>query len=130
MDDERIQGWESWTKIFSIDIGSARGSCDGFYQPVLYLDNGALVMFNSPHNELVYYDESRGLRFKYFGARCRQPDIEIIFHTPNSFMSLKDIVKNAPVKFNALNVNSRYAQNIYIYIYLSLSLSLFLFSSF
>ena len=57
---------ECWTKLFSIDVKGY-----GIYQPISYLHNGALLMFNSlifanMGNQLIYYDNLEGSRFKYF----------------------------------------------------------------
>ena len=62
-------------------------------------------MFCYGKNELIYYDESRGLRFKHLRFQVIRSEFEAIAHTP-SFISLKDIVSGSNVE--VLNVNSRY----------------------
>lgn len=91
--------WESWTTLFSIGIRH------GLYQPISYLQNGALLMFNSLGNELIYYDHSGGLRFKYLKIDSLKSKFEVIAFTP-SLISLKDILMDSNMKVS--NINSRY----------------------
>lgn len=96
---------ESWTRLFSIDYASDLGPPSCFRcQPISYLNNGALLMFDPSLNDLIYYDELRGLRFKHLKFIGIKSIFNVIAYTP-SFISLKDIAMATNVE--VLNVNSR-----------------------
>lgn len=99
---------ESWTKLISVDIVNCHRStpCSVYSsRPICFLGNGALLMFDNAWNELMYYDESRGLRLKHLKFHGNKSRFEVIAHTP-SFISLKHIVMAGNVE--VLNVDSRY----------------------
>lgn len=107
--------WESWTKLFSIiDLDDHPQSPSfSLCRPIIYLNNGVLVMFSSNWNHLLYFDGLGGLRFKSFKFRGFTSKFEAITHTP-SFISLKDIVKTGNAE--VFNVNSRYGWPFYAFV--------------
>ncbi|XP_065870204.1 F-box protein CPR1-like isoform X1 [Euphorbia lathyris] len=96
---------KSWTKVFEINMCYCDILLYGLYQPIKYMNNGALLMFNYPRSDLIYYDPRKPV-LKLFGDYHIESSIEIIAHTP-SFMSLKDVLSGCNVE--VLNVNSRCA---------------------
>ncbi|XP_065870125.1 F-box protein At3g07870-like isoform X2 [Euphorbia lathyris] len=96
---------KSWTKVFEIDMFCCDIFLYGLYQPIKYMNNGALLMFNYPRNALIYYDPRKPV-LKLFHVYHIDSSFEIIAHTP-SFISLKDVLAGCNVE--VLNVNSRCA---------------------
>ncbi|XP_059649211.1 F-box protein At3g07870-like isoform X2 [Cornus florida] len=96
---------ESWTKLFAIDtINDPRWSV-GLYQPIKYLEDGAILMFHYFTSTLICYDPD-GPKLKYLKIHGTKMKFEAIVHSP-SFISLKEAVvgDNAMV----LNIYSRCA---------------------
>lgn len=104
--------WESWTKLFDIDIAIDQlGRHFSLYRPLIQLNNGALLIFGDFYSKLIYFDQLGGLRFKRLKFRGIASRFEAIAHIP-SFISLKDIVKRGNVE--VLNVNSRCGELILV----------------
>ncbi|XP_065870860.1 F-box protein At3g07870-like [Euphorbia lathyris] len=95
----------SWTKVFEIDVSYCGRMLYGLYQPIKYMNNGALLMFNYPSSVLIYYDP-RNHGLKLFELRPSKSKFEILAHTP-SLISLKDVL--AGCKVEVVNVYSRCA---------------------
>ncbi|XP_065871639.1 F-box protein At3g07870-like isoform X2 [Euphorbia lathyris] len=95
----------SWTKVFEIDVSCCDRMLYGLYQPIKYMNNGALLMFNYPRSILIYYDP-RNHGLKLFGFRPIKSKFEILAHTP-SLISLKDVLAGCEVE--VVNVYSRCA---------------------
>ncbi|WCJ18632.1 hypothetical protein M5689_000967 [Euphorbia peplus] len=96
---------KSWTQLFKIDMRRSDCLLYGLYQPIKYLNNGALLMFNYPRSVLLYYDPKKRdllpLEFSPKGSKQ-----EIVLHTP-SFSSFKYVLAGCNVEI--LNVHSRCA---------------------
>ncbi|WCJ17867.1 F-box associated ubiquitination effector family protein [Euphorbia peplus] len=96
---------KSWTQLFKIDMNRSDKLLYGLYQPIKYLNNGALLMFNYPRGFLVYYDPTKLdlllLTVCPIGSR-----FEMLAHTP-SFTSFKYLLGGSNVE--VLNVYSRCA---------------------
>ncbi|XP_059650503.1 F-box protein At3g07870-like [Cornus florida] len=93
---------ESWTKMFSIDTLTDDRWPIGLYQPINYLEEGA-VMFYYFTSSLICYDPN-GPKFKHlktFGIRSK---FEAIAHIP-SFIPLEEAVVGDNVV--VLNIYSR-----------------------
>ncbi|XP_065872136.1 F-box/kelch-repeat protein At3g06240-like [Euphorbia lathyris] len=96
-------GKKVWSKMLSINMDGDRWP-RGSYQPIKYLNNGALLMFNSHKHAFIIYDEPNKCGFRYLKVRGMESKVEAISHIP-TFLSLKHALSghNMPV----LNVKSR-----------------------
>ncbi|XP_065872091.1 F-box/kelch-repeat protein At3g06240-like [Euphorbia lathyris] len=96
-------GKKVWSKMLSINLDGDRWP-RGSYQPIKYLNNGALLMFNSHKHAFIIYDEPYKCGFRYLKVRGMESKVEAISHIP-TFVSLKHALSghNVPV----LNVKSR-----------------------
>ncbi|KAK3014725.1 hypothetical protein RJ639_008395 [Escallonia herrerae] len=77
---------ESWINVFQAMPRIDKWPC-GLYQPIKYMENGALLIFHSA-NYLLYYDQTKP-GFKYLKLHGFQTKFEALSHIP-SFVSLKD----------------------------------------
>ncbi|KAK3014724.1 hypothetical protein RJ639_008394 [Escallonia herrerae] len=77
---------ESWINVLQAMPRIDRWPC-GLYQPIKYMENGALLIFQSA-NYLLYYDQTKS-GFKYLKLHGFQTKFEALSHIP-SFVSLKD----------------------------------------
>ncbi|XP_065872135.1 putative F-box protein At3g16210 [Euphorbia lathyris] len=98
-----LGGEKTWSKMLSIIMyGEARWP-RGSYQPIKYLNNGALLMFNS-HKHAFIYLKPNNLGFRYLKVRGMESKVEAIPHIP-TFVSLKHVLSGHNLA--VLNVNSR-----------------------
>lgn len=100
---------ESWTKLFCVDASEH----SGLYLPLSILNDGALVMYNKYWHELVYYDRSRGLRFKHIEYDGFESYFRAFAYTP-SFFSLKEIVPEV-LNISRYIFNSVYVQKLIVF---------------
>ncbi|XP_065869574.1 F-box/kelch-repeat protein At3g06240-like [Euphorbia lathyris] len=96
-------GKKAWSRMLSIDMdGDERWPC-GSYQPIKYLNNGALLMFNSRKHAFIYHEPNK-FGFRYLKVRGMESKVEAIPHIP-TFVSLKHAL--AGHNLTVLNVKSR-----------------------
>ncbi|PQM40520.1 F-box protein [Prunus yedoensis var. nudiflora] len=98
---------KSWTNRFSIQTDDGVWWPNGLYEPMRYLKNGGLLMFNHCTVTLIYYHPRNYRSLIYLKLRGFSPYFEAISHVP-SFISLKDILMGNDVE--VLNINSRCAE--------------------
>ncbi|VVA40276.1 PREDICTED: F-box [Prunus dulcis] len=98
---------KSWTNRFSIKTDDGVWWPKGLYEPMRYLKNGGLLMFNHSTVTLIYYHPRNYRSLIYLKLRGFSPYFEAISHVP-SFISLKDILMGNDVE--VLNINSRCAE--------------------
>ncbi|XP_059649214.1 F-box protein At3g07870-like [Cornus florida] len=98
---------KSWRKMFSIDTGNCERWPIDLYQPINYLKNGTLLMFQYFTSSLICYDPKRSQELKYLKLRGVKSKFEAIAHIP-SFISLKEAIVGDNVV--VLNINSRCAK--------------------
>lgn len=89
---------KAWHKVLSIQSDSVeRWPCGfGAPKPIKFLNDGALLMFHSYTNSLIYTHPKK-LRFRYFKMSGTSADLEVTAHIP-SFVSLKDALSGHNVK--------------------------------
>ncbi|XP_065858698.1 F-box protein At3g07870-like [Euphorbia lathyris] len=93
-----------WTQVFEIDMTCSDILLYGLYQPIKYMNNGAVLMFNYPRSVLIYYDPKKPeLKLLEFHPKSTY---EIVVHTL-SLVSLKDVLARCNVE--VVNVYSRCA---------------------
>ncbi|XP_065872420.1 putative F-box/kelch-repeat protein At3g17570 [Euphorbia lathyris] len=98
-----------WSKVFSFDhMYSRKRRYYARFRPIKYMNDGALLMFNSGEDALVYMDPKENeLRFLKV-CQCKiDSKVEAIAHIP-SFVSLKHVLSGQNVK--VYNVRSSCAK--------------------
>ncbi|XP_065868800.1 F-box/kelch-repeat protein At3g23880-like isoform X1 [Euphorbia lathyris] len=97
---------KGWSKVYSFDyIYCNLVPHYGCFQPIKYLDDGALLMFFSSTEALVYMDPIKH-QFKYLNVHSMSK-VEAIAYIPN-FVSLKHILSGQNAKVH--KVKSRCAK--------------------
>ncbi|KAK3025771.1 hypothetical protein RJ639_041927 [Escallonia herrerae] len=91
---------ESWINELLVIPGIDRWPC-GLYQPIKYMENGALLIFHSA-NYLLYFDQTKS-EIKFLKLHGFQTKFEAFPHIP-SFVSLKEYATEDNTL--VLNVNS------------------------
>ncbi|XP_065867965.1 F-box protein At3g07870-like isoform X2 [Euphorbia lathyris] len=102
---------KAWSKVFSFSMCPYPTRYYGPFQPIKYLNDGAILMFHSYRNfiptdlgdALLYIDSKRN-RFRYLKIHGMESAAEVIAHTP-SLVSLKHALSGQNV--NVHNVMSR-----------------------
>ncbi|KAJ6424388.1 hypothetical protein OIU84_025226 [Salix udensis] len=87
---------ESWTRVFSTATLNGERWPYGLYQPMKYMDDGALLVFPYSRHARIHYDP-RDLGLKHFKFHGVKSKFEVIVHTP-SFISLKDALLGDDMK--------------------------------
>lgn len=91
-----MKGYGVWSKVFSFCLDGGKIWHFGPCLPVKYLNNEAMLLFNSSTNSFIY-KHPRKPGFQYFKLQQAYALVELTAYVP-SFVSLKDVLSGLDVK--------------------------------